>query len=209
MARYTGPRDKISRRFGVPVFGPSKYLERKNYPPGTHGPRARRKHSDYALALMEKQKLRFHYGLMEKQFRSIYEKARRHRGVTGEIMLQLLESRLDNIVYRLGFGATRAQARRTWRKRRLRTATRSGERSSTPRHAGTACSPFRRAGERTSSAWRCATTRSGRARSTRSYGKTCSASRLALLGESGGILMPRCSNMLLLSVYMTLWIDQQ
>ena len=111
MARYTGPRDKISRRFGVPVFGPSKYLERKNYPPGTHGPRARRKHSDYALALMEKQKLRFHYGLMEKQFRSIYEKARRHRGVTGEIMLQLLESRLDNIVYRLGFGATRAQAR--------------------------------------------------------------------------------------------------
>jgi len=109
MARYTGPRDKISRRFGVPVFGPSKYLERKNYPPGTHGPRARRKHSDYALALMEKQKLRFHYGLMEKQFRSIYEKARRHRGVTGEIMLQLLESRLDNIVYRLGFGATRAQ----------------------------------------------------------------------------------------------------
>ena len=111
MARYTGPRDKISRRFGIPVFGPSKYLERKNYPPGTHGPRARRKHSDYALALMEKQKLRFHYGLMEKQFRSIYEKARRHRGVTGEIMLQLLESRLDNIVYRLGFGASRAQAR--------------------------------------------------------------------------------------------------
>lgn len=111
MARYTGPRDKISRRFGIPVFGPSKYLERKNYPPGTHGPRARRKHSDYALALMEKQKLRYHYGLMEKQFRAIYEKARRHRGVTGEIMLQLLESRLDNIVYRLGFGATRAQAR--------------------------------------------------------------------------------------------------
>ena len=111
MARYTGPRDKISRRFGVPVFGPSKYLERKNYPPGTHGPRARRKHTDYALALMEKQKLRFHYGLMEKQFRSIYEKARRHRGVTGEIMLQLLESRLDNVVYRLGFGASRAQAR--------------------------------------------------------------------------------------------------
>ena len=111
MARYTGPRDKISRRFGVPVFGPSKYLERKNYPPGTHGPRARRKHTDYALALMEKQKLRFHYGLMEKQFRSIYEKARRNRGVTGEIMLQLLERRLDNVVYRLGFGATRAQAR--------------------------------------------------------------------------------------------------
>ena len=111
MARYTGPRDKISRRFGVPVFGPSKYLERKNYPPGTHGHRARRKYTDYALALMEKQKLRFHYGLMEKQFRSIYEKAHRHRGVTGEIMLQLLECRLDNVIYRLGFGATRAQAR--------------------------------------------------------------------------------------------------
>ena len=111
MARYTGPRDKISRRFGIPFFGPSKYLERKNYPPGTHGPRARRKYTDYALALMEKQKLRFQYGLMEKQFRSIYEKAHRHRGVTGEIMLQLLECRLDNVIYRLGFGATRAQAR--------------------------------------------------------------------------------------------------
>ena len=111
MARYTGPRVKISRRFGVPIFGPSKYLERKNYPPGTHGPRARRKYTDYAVALMEKQKLRFYYGLMEKQFRSIYDKAHRHRGVTGEIMLQLLESRLDNVIYRLGFGATRAQAR--------------------------------------------------------------------------------------------------
>ena len=111
MARYTGPRDKISRRFGVPIFGPSKYLERKNYPPGTHGPRARRKHTDYALALMEKQKLRFHYGLMEKQFRAIYDKARRHRGVTGEIMLQLLECRLDNVVYRSGFGSTRAESR--------------------------------------------------------------------------------------------------
>ena len=98
MARYTGPRDKISRRFGVPIFGPSKYLERKNYPPGTHGPRARRKYTDYALALMEKQKLRFYYGLMEKQFRSIYDKAPRHRGVKGEIMLQLLESRLDNVI---------------------------------------------------------------------------------------------------------------
>lgn len=111
MARYTGPRLRISRRFGIPVFGPSKYLERKNYAPGTHGARARRKHTDYALALMEKQKLRYHYGLMEKQFRAVYEKARRHRGVTGEIMLQILEMRLDNVVYRLGFGATRAQAR--------------------------------------------------------------------------------------------------
>ena len=111
MARYTGPRLRISRRFGTPVFGPSKYLERKNYAPGTHGARARRKHTDYALALMEKQKLRYHYGLMEKQFRAVYEKARRHRGVTGEIMLQILEMRLDNVVYRLGFGATRAQAR--------------------------------------------------------------------------------------------------
>ena len=111
MARYTGPRVRLSRRFNIPLFGSSKYLERKPYPPGVHGQKRRRKATDYALALAEKQKMRYYYGLMEKQFRSIYEKARRHRGVTGEIMLQLLESRLDNIVYRLGFGASRAQAR--------------------------------------------------------------------------------------------------
>lgn len=111
MARYTGPRTRLSRRFGVPLFGPSKYLERKNYAPGQHGPRSRKKHTDYALALMEKQKLRFYYGLMEKQFRGVYEKANRKRGITGEIMLQILETRLDSVVYHLGFGMSRAAAR--------------------------------------------------------------------------------------------------
>ena len=111
MARYTGPRVKISRRLGVPIFGPSKYFERRNYPPGVHGPRMRRKLTDYAYALMEKQKLRFYYGLTEKQFRRIYEQAARKRGVTGEIMLQILEMRLDNVVYRLGFAPTRPAAR--------------------------------------------------------------------------------------------------
>jgi small subunit ribosomal protein S4 len=111
MARYTGPRVRISRRFGVPIFGPSKYLERRNYGPGVHGPKSRRKHTDYGLGLIEKQKLRYFYGLMEKQFRGVYEKALRRRGVTGEQMLQILETRLDNVVYHLGFGNTRAQAR--------------------------------------------------------------------------------------------------
>lgn len=111
MARYTGPRVRISRRFGVPIFGPSKYLERRNYPPGVHGPRMRRKISDYALGLMEKQKLRYYYGLMEKQFRKVYEQSIRRRGVTGELMLQALESRLDNVIYQLGFAPSRASAR--------------------------------------------------------------------------------------------------
>lgn len=111
MARYTGPRVRISRRFGVPIFGPSKYLERRNYGPGMHGPKSRRKHTDYGLGLIEKQKLRYFYGLMEKQFRGVYEKALRRRGVTGEQMLQILETRLDNVVFHLGFGNTRAQAR--------------------------------------------------------------------------------------------------
>jgi len=112
MARYTGPKTKISRRYGVPLFGSSKSLERKNYPPGMHGPKgSRRKQSDYAIALGEKQKLRFQYGLMEKQFRGVYEKALKRRGVTGEQMLQILETRLDNVVYHLGFANTRAAAR--------------------------------------------------------------------------------------------------
>lgn len=111
MARYTGPRTRISRRFGVPIFGASKYLERKNYGPGMHGPKSRRKHTDYALGLIEKQKLRYFYGLMEKQFRGVYETALKRRGVTGETMLQILETRLDNVVYQLGFGSTRAAAR--------------------------------------------------------------------------------------------------
>jgi len=111
MARYTGPRTRISRRFGVPIFGPSKYLERRNFPPGVHGPKSRRKFSDYAVGLGEKQKLRYFYGLLERQFRNVYERALRMRGVTGEKMLQILETRLDSIVYQAGFGLTRAQAR--------------------------------------------------------------------------------------------------
>ena len=111
MARYTGPRVRISRRFGIPIFGPSKYLERRNYGPGVHGPKSRRKHTDYGLGLIEKQKLRYYYGLMEKQFRGVYEKALRRRGVTGEQMLQILETRLDNVVFHLGFANTRAAAR--------------------------------------------------------------------------------------------------
>lgn len=111
MARYTGPRTRISRRFGVAIFGPSKYLDRRNYGPGVHGPKSRRKNTEFALALIEKQKLRHYYGLMEKQFRGVYERAVRRRGVTGEQMLQILETRLDNVVFHLGFAATRAQAR--------------------------------------------------------------------------------------------------
>lgn len=111
MARYTGPRTRISRRVGVPIFGPSKYFERRNFPPGVHGPKARRKISDYAIGLIEKQKLRYYYGLMERQFRRVYEQALKRRGVTGEQMLQILETRLDNVVYHLGFALTRPAAR--------------------------------------------------------------------------------------------------
>ena len=112
MARYTGPRVRISRRFGIPIFGPTKYLERRNYGPGVHGPKSgRRKVTEYGLGLIEKQKLRFFYGLMERQFRGVYERALKRRGVTGEQMLQLLETRLDNVVYHLGFANTRAAAR--------------------------------------------------------------------------------------------------
>lgn len=111
MARYTGPRVRISRRFGVPIFGPSKYLERRNYGPGVHGPKSRRKLTEFALGLAEKQKLRYYYGLQERQFRGVYQRALRRRGVTGEHMLQILETRLDNVVYHLGFATTRSAAR--------------------------------------------------------------------------------------------------
>jgi len=111
MARYTGPRSKISRRFGVPIYGASKALERRNFPPGVHGPKSRRKLSEYGVALGEKQKLKHMYGLLERQFRRCYETAARKRGDTGETMLQLLETRLDNIVFRLGFATTRRLAR--------------------------------------------------------------------------------------------------
>ncbi|MDQ6625048.1 MAG: 30S ribosomal protein S4 [Verrucomicrobiota bacterium] len=112
MGRYTGPKTKVARRYGVPLFGPSKSLERKNYPPGMHGPKgSRRKQSDYAVALGEKQKLRYQYGILEKQFRRIFQTALRRRGVTGETLLQLLETRLDNVVFRLGLANTRSGAR--------------------------------------------------------------------------------------------------
>jgi small subunit ribosomal protein S4 len=112
MARYTGPKDKLSRRFGVALFGPTKALEHKNYPPGMHGPKgSRRKQSDYAQALAEKQKLRFQYGVLERQFRRYFQIALTKRGVTGEILLQLLETRLDNVVFRLGFASSRSAAR--------------------------------------------------------------------------------------------------
>lgn len=111
MARYTGPRTRISRRLGTPIFGSSKYLERRPYAPGVHGPKSRRKLTDYAVGLAEKQKLRYFYGLQERQFRNVYQKALRMRGVTGEKMLQLLESRLDNLVYQAGFAQTRSAAR--------------------------------------------------------------------------------------------------
>jgi len=111
MARYTGPRTKKSRRYGVPLFGPSKALERKNYPPGVHGDKGRRKQSEYAIALGEKQKLRLMYGILERQFRRYFEIALRGRGVTGEKLLQILETRLDNVVFRLGFNNSRRGAR--------------------------------------------------------------------------------------------------
>src|SRR5438874_10181972 len=112
MARYTGPKAKISRRFGIPIFGPTKSLERKNYPPGMHGPKgSRRKQSDYSVALAEKQKLRYQYGLLERQFRRYFQTALTRRGVTGEILLQLLETRLDNVVFRFGFANSRNSAR--------------------------------------------------------------------------------------------------
>ena len=112
MARFTGPKTKVARRYGVALFGPSKALERKNYPPGVHGPKgSRRKQSEFAIAQGEKQKLRYQYGLMEGQFRRYFDIALRRRGVTGETLLQLLETRLDNVVFRLGFANTRRGAR--------------------------------------------------------------------------------------------------
>lgn len=111
MARYTGPRTRINRRFSQAIFQSKKAFERKPYPPGVHGPRLRRRHSDYSTGLNEKQKLRFLYGLTEKQFRLTFAKAKKQRGVTGEVFQQLLESRLDNVVYRLGMARTRAASR--------------------------------------------------------------------------------------------------
>ena len=111
MARYTGPKTKIARKFGEAIYGPDKVLSKKNYPPGQHGANHRRKTSEYGTQLREKQKAKYTYGVLEKQFRNMFEKASRSKGITGEVLLQLLESRLDNIVYRLGLAPTRDAAR--------------------------------------------------------------------------------------------------
>lgn len=112
MARYTGPRSKIARKFGEPIYGPDKYLDRKNFPPGQHGvSKKRKKTSEYGVQLREKQKVKYTYGLLERQFRNFFEKAASASGVTGLVLLQLLESRLDNVVYRLGVAPTRSAAR--------------------------------------------------------------------------------------------------
>jgi len=111
MARYTGPKTKIARRFNDPIFGPDKTLQKKAYPPGQHGRGRRKKQSEYAIQLLEKQKAKYTYGVLEKQFSNLFDKASRKSGITGELLLQLLEARLDNIVYRLGIAPTRSAAR--------------------------------------------------------------------------------------------------
>ncbi|WP_113661944.1 30S ribosomal protein S4 [Pedobacter nanyangensis] len=112
MARYTGPKSKIARKFREPIFGPDKALERKNYPPGQHGASKRRgKQSEYAVQLQEKQKVKYTYGVLEKQFRNLFTKASSRQGITGDNLLQLLEARLDNTVYRLGIAPSRSGAR--------------------------------------------------------------------------------------------------
>ena len=112
MARYTGPKSKIARKFGEPIFGPDRALDKKNYGPGQHGNTRRRgKKSEYAVQLQEKQKAKYTYGILEKQFSNLFKKALRKKGITGEILLQLCETRLDNVIYRLGISPTRRAAR--------------------------------------------------------------------------------------------------
>ncbi|MCK5443588.1 MAG: 30S ribosomal protein S4 [Maribacter sp.] len=112
MARYTGPKSKIARKFGEAIFGDDKSFEKKNYPPGQHGQNRRRgKKSEYAIQLMEKQKAKYTYGILERQFRNLFSNANRSKGVTGEVLLQLCESRLDNVVYRMGISTSRRGAR--------------------------------------------------------------------------------------------------
>ncbi len=112
MARYTGPKTKIARKFGEPIYGSDKYYEKRNFPPGQHGAAKRRKKvSEYGIQLQEKQKAKYTYGILERQFRNTFEKASKKKGITGEILLQLIESRLDNTVYRLGIAPTRDAAR--------------------------------------------------------------------------------------------------
>ncbi len=112
MARYTGPKTKIARKFGDPIFGPDRSFEKKNYPPGQHGASRRRgKKSEYAVQLSEKQKAKYTYGILERQFANMFDKASRAKGITGEVLLQLCESRLDNVVFRLGISPSRRAAR--------------------------------------------------------------------------------------------------
>ena len=112
MARYIGPKTKIARKFRDPIYGPDKYFEKKNYPPGMHGQTKKRsKTSEYGIQSMEKQKAKYTYGILERQFKNIFHKASRKKGVTGEVLLQLIEARLDNVVYRLGIAPTRSAAR--------------------------------------------------------------------------------------------------
>lgn len=112
MARYTGPKTKIARKFGEAIFGEDKNFEKRNYPPGQHGAAKRRgKKSEYATQLMEKQKAKYTYGILERQFSNLFKKAQASQGITGEILLQLCESRLDNVVYRMGVSASRSGAR--------------------------------------------------------------------------------------------------
>lgn len=112
MARYTGPKSKIARKFGEPIFGDDKAFEKKNYPPGMHGNNRRRgKKSEYAVQLQEKQKAKYTYGILERQFRNLFAQANRSKGVTGEVLLQLCESRLDNVVFRMGIAPSRRAAR--------------------------------------------------------------------------------------------------
>ncbi|EDP97949.1 30S ribosomal protein S4 [Kordia algicida OT-1] len=112
MARYTGPKTKIARKFGEAIFGDDKSFEKRNYPPGQHGNNRRRgKKSEYAIQLMEKQKAKYTYGILERQFRNLFDRANRSKGITGEVLLQLCESRLDNVVFRMGISPTRSGAR--------------------------------------------------------------------------------------------------
>ncbi len=112
MARYIGPKSKIARKFSDPIYGPDKFLDKKNFPPGQHGAmKKRRKQSEYGIQLQEKQKAKYTYGILEKQFRNVFDQASRKKGITGENLLKLIEARLDNVVFRLGIAPTRAAAR--------------------------------------------------------------------------------------------------
>jgi small subunit ribosomal protein S4 len=120
MARYIGPKTRVSRKFREPLFGPDKYFEKKGYPPGQHGlSKKRRKTSEYGVQLMEKQKAKYTYGILERQFKNIFQKASRKKGVTGENLLQLIETRLDNLVFRFGIAPTRAAARQLVKHRHI------------------------------------------------------------------------------------------